>query len=74
MGWDTIPPEATLKVTPFDAHASDQELADFHQLLRLSKIAPKTFENIQGGTYYYQGVSRQWMVSAKQRWETDYDW
>lgn len=71
-----LPAAATLKPKPFQAHVSDTELGDFKQLLQLSKIGPKTYENqiadVKDYTHY--GISRQWLGDAKQHWETSYDW
>ena len=39
------PPGVTLSLRPFKAHVSDQKLADFTTLLKLSPIGPAVFEN-----------------------------
>ncbi|KAH9845569.1 Epoxide hydrolase [Teratosphaeria destructans] len=76
MSFDTIPSKASLKIQPFKAHVSQEELDDFKQLVRLSKIGPKTYENqitdVKDFTSF--GISRQWMEDAKKHWETKYDW
>lgn len=72
MSFDTLPTKATLKPKPFKAHVSDQELDDFKQLVKLSKIGPKTYENLKTDRYF--GISRDWLAEAKEYWETKYDW
>ena len=74
MPFDTIPSIATLAPKKFTAHVSDQDLSDFKQLLRLSKIGPKTYENQDNKDERYLGIKRQWLVDAKSHWETKYDW
>ena len=72
MSFDTLPSNATIKPSAFTAHASDQELSDFKQLLKLSKIGPKTYENLKSDRYF--GIERKWLEESKQYWETSYDW
>jgi microsomal epoxide hydrolase len=72
MSWDKLPAKASLKPKPFEAHVSDEELNDFKQLLKLSKIGPKTYENQRTDRYF--GISREWLEKAKAHWETKYDW
>ena len=72
MAFDKLPSTATLKAQPFQAHVSDQELNDFKQLLKLSKIGPKTYENLKTDRYF--GISRDWLTEAKKHWETKFDW
>lgn len=76
MPFDTLPSKASLKPKPFTAHVSDEALNDFKQLVKLSKIGPKTFENQVTDVKDYNnwGISRQWLADAKQRWENGYDW
>lgn len=65
-----------MKLKPFKAHVSDEDYNDFKQLLKLSKIGPKTYENQITNVKDYTsfGIDRQWLVDAKQHWETKYDW
>ncbi|KAK5209300.1 hypothetical protein LTR41_004836 [Exophiala xenobiotica] len=72
-GYDTIPQGANIKVDKFTLSISDEELSDFKTLLRLSKLAPQTYENLhtEDGTF---GVSHEWMSKAKEYWLNEYDW
>ena len=71
-GFGTLPQAATLEPSPFHASASEAELADFKQLLRLSKVGPQTYENLQEDGRF--GVTHKWMTEAKQYWQEKYDW
>lgn len=72
MAYDEIPADATIKPSKYIAHVSDQELDDFKQLLRLSKIGPETFENKQEDRRF--GLTHAWISKAKQYWEQQFDW
>ncbi|KAL1961992.1 hypothetical protein VTN77DRAFT_683 [Rasamsonia byssochlamydoides] len=69
--YDRLPPGTTGKPTRFRVAVPEQQLAEFQQLLRLSKIAPATYENQQKDRRY--GISRDWLVEAKAQWE-QFDW
>lgn len=61
--------------TPFELHVEDQKLQDLKTLLRLSPVAKETYENLQDdGSHGKFGVSRKWIVVAKQYWEEEFDW
>lgn len=76
MSFSQLPSNASLKPQPFKAEVPRQDLEDFKQLIKLSKIGPKTFENLTADVkdFTHFGVSRQWLSDAKQRWESSYDW
>ena len=71
-GFDVVPQAASLRVNKFEAAVPENELNDFKQLLRLSKLAPETYENLQEDRRF--GVTRKWMSDAKQHWEYVFDW
>lgn len=71
-GYDTIPAGAQIRVDKFNLSVPEQDLADFKDLLRLSKLAPRTYENLT--TDGNMGVSHEWMTKAKEYWQTTYDW
>ena len=70
--YGVLPHNASLRINEFKASVPDSDLNDFKQLLRLSKIAPPTYENTQEDRRF--GVTRQWMLQAKEHWEYVYDW
>lgn len=76
-GFDTVPSGSKGEIEPFQLHVPDSELADFHTLLRLSKIGPDTWENRtatrDGGGHYF-GITRDWLSNAKDTWLTKFDW
>lgn len=57
---------------PFTLHIPDQELSEWHQLLQLSKLGPKTYENQQTKENY--GVTYDWLAHAKDHWLNTYSW
>ena len=71
-GYDGIPVNASLSPEKFAVNISDQELSQFKELLRLSRLAPKTYESLQTDGRF--GVSHDWMCEAKNYWETTFDW
>ncbi|KAK5102725.1 hypothetical protein LTS08_003525 [Lithohypha guttulata] len=73
MPYSTPPKNATLKIEPFQLQVPDEEIEHFKQLLKLSRLAPQTFENNQTDTGKF-GVTHKWMTEAKDRWQNQYDW
>jgi microsomal epoxide hydrolase len=63
-------PPASAK--PFNLAISDDDLSDFHQLLKLSKLGPTTYENTQTKENF--GVTEKWLSGAKDHWLNTYDW
>jgi microsomal epoxide hydrolase len=57
---------------PFTLNVPDQDLSEWRQLLQLSKLGPKTYENQQ--TEHNFGVSYKWLSDAKDYWLSKYDW
>lgn len=57
---------------PFTLSISDNDLDEFKQLLKLSKLGPQTWESSQEDGRF--GVTRQWLSDAKDYWLTKYDW
>lgn len=70
--YSKIPSKATAKPKPFKASIPEENLSEFKQLLKLSKIAPVVYENQQQDRRF--GTTRDWLVNAKKHWETSYDW
>jgi pimeloyl-ACP methyl ester carboxylesterase len=55
----------------FTLRVPDQDLEEFKQLLKLSKIGPETWYNKQEGGRF--GVTREWLTNAKDAW-LRFDW
>ncbi|RVX73342.1 hypothetical protein B0A52_02984 [Exophiala mesophila] len=68
----TIPAGASLRPEKFELKVSEQDLKDFKDLVRLSKLAPETYENTRTDGRY--GLTHEWMSQTKAYWETQYDW
>lgn len=66
-----VPNAAKQQPKPFTAHTPDSDIEDFKALLKASKLAPKTYENLQEDGRF--GVSHSWMQKAKAAWEK-FDW
>ncbi|KAH6690240.1 epoxide hydrolase [Leptodontidium sp. MPI-SDFR-AT-0119] len=50
----------------------NQDIADFKQLLKLSRLPKQTYENSQENRRY--GVSLSWLTEAKRVWLEEFDW
>jgi len=68
------PAGAKVHLTPFTAHVDEQKLQDFKQLLQLSPIGPRTFENSHTSAGRKFGVTHEWLVEAKEYWLHKFDW
>lgn len=82
-------PSATIPVKPFTASHSQESVDALKQLLALSPLGPKTFENthsdhtdplsrrpdkqVEQDSERYYGVSHEWMTKTKQSWLTYLD-
>lgn len=65
---------ATLKPEPFKVHFEDQQLQDMKQLIKLSPLGPRTYENQQTTPDRRFGVNIDWMEKAKEYWHNGFDW
>ena len=74
--FDAVPSNATFNPHRFRAFTPQKDLDDFSHLLRVSKIGPETYENRVADPKDLTsfGITRQWLVKAKQTWETSYNW
>jgi len=59
-------------VRPFTVAVPDQDLSEWRQLLELSKLGPKTYENQQTAEDF--GVTYKWLSETKDYWLHKYDW
>jgi microsomal epoxide hydrolase len=60
----------TIPIAPFNVSIPDSEISDFKALLKLSKLAPETYE----GQHRRFGVTNKFMRETKEQWENEYDW
>jgi microsomal epoxide hydrolase len=70
--YSRLPKETSLELTRFTIDIPEEELNDFTDLLRLSKLGPQTYENLQRDGRF--GVTYEWMFNAKSHWEANFDW
>lgn len=75
MSYDKIPENATLKPQKFELKIPQAQIDRFYQLLGLSQLAPKTYENTRTDPNEF-GVNHDFMSKAKKYWENPqtYDW
>lgn len=67
-----LPSAASITPSPFHIAIPDEQLSDFKTLVKLSKIAPQTYENLQTDGRY--GVTHEWMSTMKAEWLNKFDW
>lgn len=68
----TLPATAKGDATPFEVSIPKEKLSDLETLIRLSKLAPPTYENSQSDRRY--GVTRDWLVTMREQWLGSYKW
>ena len=71
-GYDTIPSAASLRPQKYKISIPEQQLSDFKNLLKLSPLALRTYENLQSDGRF--GVTYDWISKAKEYWENQYNW
>ena len=67
----SVPASSRSTPTPFHVSIPEEQLSEFKQLLKLSKLGPKTYENQQTDRRF--GITYEWLSHAKQEWE-NWDW
>lgn len=67
-----LPEGATVSIRSFTVAIEEEQLNNFKTLLRLSKIADPTYEGSNQERKY--GVTREWMIEAKDQWLHRFDW
>lgn len=71
MSFAAIPTNASLTPTPFTVAIPDAALKELQLLLKYSKIAPDTYENLLEDRRY--GISSKWIREMKEKWQS-FDW
>lgn len=67
-----IPKNVLGKPEPLNLHVPEEDLSEFRELLRLSKIGPATWWNQHTDGQF--GISREWLSQAKETWLNSFDW
>ena len=71
QGFNQLP--ASVKdIQPFQVSISDEDINELNQLLKLSRIAPPTYETSQEDRRY--GVTTKWLTEAKDHWLNNFSW
>jgi hypothetical protein len=69
----TFPNPPKLDVKPFTVAIPDADIAELKSLLKASRLGPSTPTNSNPFDHSL-GVSMDWLKTAKQAWETSFDW
>ncbi|KAH8668695.1 Alpha/Beta hydrolase protein [Xylariales sp. PMI_506] len=69
--FNVLPKSIPSNLEPFTFHVPETDLAEFRELLKLSKIGPSTWWNQHDLQF---GVSREWLTKAKDTWVNEFDW
>lgn len=72
LPFSKLPPTATISPTPFSVSVSDDKLVELHMLVRLSRIAPPTYENSQSDGRF--GITSEWLSDTRDKWLNQFDW
>tara|TARA_R110002060_G_scaffold40086_1_gene51373 strand:- start:251 stop:478 length:228 start_codon:yes stop_codon:yes gene_type:complete len=70
--YSTLPASVQKKPTPFEVSVPDDDIAELKQLLKLSRLPKKTYENQQEDRRY--GVNLSWLTEVKRAWLEEFDW
>ena len=65
-------PTSTEDIEPFNVFVAEGDIDECKQLVKLSKIAPSTYENTREDRRY--GVTQEWLTAARDYWLTNFDW
>lgn len=72
--YSKLPSNAAIQPEPFKVQFGDQQLYDMKQLIKLSPLGPRTYENQQTTPDRRFGVNIDWMEKAKEYWQNGFDW
>lgn len=70
--YSTLPATAKIAPTPYKISVPKNELDELETLIKLSKLAPHTYENSLVDARY--GVTTSWLVTMKDLWLRSYKW
>ncbi|PLB49163.1 alpha/beta-hydrolase [Aspergillus steynii IBT 23096] len=71
LPFSQVPSGAKIPPSPFQVHVPDEQIEELQLLIKLSKIAPPTFESQQQDRKY--GITTEWLTTAREAWKT-FDW
>ncbi|EAW09488.1 epoxide hydrolase family protein [Aspergillus clavatus NRRL 1] len=70
--YSKLPPSAKISPDPFHVDIPDENISEFKALVKLSKLAPPTYEDLQQDRRY--GVTSDWLNTMREKWLNSYDW
>ena len=70
--FSTLPVDVKVKLEPLTVAFSDTQVSELQTLIRLSKLAPATWEGLQEDRRF--GITTKWITEAKEYWENHFDW
>ncbi|BCS02958.1 epoxide hydrolase [Aspergillus luchuensis] len=71
LAYSKVPSGTTVIPSPFQVHVSDEQIEELQLLVKLSKLAPPTYEGLQQDRKY--GITNEWLANAKEAWKS-LDW
>ncbi|KAF8155227.1 putative hydrolases or acyltransferase [Mycena galopus ATCC 62051] len=71
--FSTFPNAPKLEAKPFTVAIPDADVAELKSLLKASRLGPSTPANSNPSDHSL-GVSMHWLKTAKEAWETSFDW
>ncbi|KAF9892940.1 hypothetical protein FE257_000532 [Aspergillus nanangensis] len=72
LPFSKLPSAATISPKPFQVSIPQEQLDDLQTLLKLSRIAPPTYENSQPDRRF--GITSEWLTAMREQWKSSFDW
>lgn len=72
--FNNLPSGASEAIKPWKVNIPREDLDNLTILLKLSPLAPPTYENSLPGQERRLGLRRDWLSAAKHYWETEFSW
>ena len=72
MSFEELPKGAARDFSPFKISIPEEKVEEMRTLIKLSTIAPETFESLHTDNNY--GLTRGWLLKAKDEWLTKFAW
>ena len=69
-----LPDRASSSIKPFTIDFPKADIKNMVDLLELTPVAPASYESSLPNNDRHLGLRREWLVAAKQHWETKFDW
>ncbi|KAI9738745.1 MAG: hypothetical protein M1834_008252 [Cirrosporium novae-zelandiae] len=71
FAFNKVPPGAKISPAAFQVNVSNDQIQELQTLVKLSKIAPPTYEGLQQDRTY--GITTEWLATAKEAWK-NFNW